>query len=56
MLLDEKLDIKIVIKDMLFIVFGYIGIGFVFGIVGKVVGFYLLVVMLMFLLIYVGFV
>lgn len=49
--MDEKLDIKTAIKDTLPTVFGYIGIGLAFGIVGKAAGFHPLVVTLMSLLI-----
>lgn len=52
--MDEKLDIKTAIKDTLPTVFGYIGIGLAFGIVGKAAGFHPLVVTLMSLLIYAG--
>ncbi|HGF8238750.1 TPA: AzlC family ABC transporter permease [Enterococcus faecium] len=52
--MDEKLDIKTAIKDTLPTVFGYIGIGLAFGIVGKAAGFHPLVVTLMPLLVYAG--
>ncbi|WP_100489349.1 AzlC family ABC transporter permease [Sporolactobacillus pectinivorans] len=52
--MDEKLDIHTAIKDTLPTVFGYIGIGIAFGIVGKAAGFNPLIVLLMSVLIYAG--
>lgn len=52
--MDEKLDIRAGIKDVLPTVFGYVGIGIAFGIVGKAAGFNPFIVLLMSVLIYAG--
>ena len=52
--MNDKLDIKTVIKDTLPTVFGYIGIGLAFGIIASSAGFNPLVVGAMSLFIYAG--
>lgn len=52
--MNEKLDFDTGIKDALPTVFGYIGIGLAFGIVGKTSGLSVLEILLMSLITYAG--
>lgn len=52
--MNDQLDIKAAVKDTLPTVFGYIGIGIAFGVIGRASGFNPLVVILMSVFIYAG--
>ena len=52
--MNDQLDVKAAVKDTLPTVFGYIGIGIAFGVIGRASGFSPLVVILMSVFIYAG--
>lgn len=52
--MNDQLDIRAAVKDTLPTVFGYIGIGIAFGVIGRASGFSPLVVILMSVFIYAG--